>query len=127
MKQPATKRIYLAGIVTGRDYRRVTREFASAKQFLLSIGFDEVVNPCELVPPGTGWTEAMVILIPYLTTCNYIALLPGYERSNGAMCEYYFARGMENEGTLRAIIHLDTSKAKPETIQLSATCTSMAM
>ena len=104
------KRIYLAGHVTGRKYKSVHAEFASAKQFLLSQGFDEVINPCELVAPGTNWTDAMLILIPYLTTCNYMALLPGYEHSNGAMCEYYFARGMENQGTLQAIIHIDIRK-----------------
>ena len=62
------KRIYLAGHVTGRKYKSVHAEFASAKQFLLSQGFDEVINPCELVAPGTNWTDAMLILIPYLTT-----------------------------------------------------------
>jgi hypothetical protein len=41
-----------------------------------------------------------------------MALLPGYEPSNGAMCEYYFARGMENEGKLRAIIHLQIEKPR---------------
>jgi hypothetical protein len=104
------KRIYLAGRVTGKEYRGVRLQFAAAKQFLLDQGFDEVVSPVEIVPPGTGWTDAMIILLPYLATCNYMALLPGYEPSNGAMCEYYFARGMENEGKLHAIIHLQIEK-----------------
>ena len=106
------KRIYLAGRVTGKHYRTVYEEFKSAKLFLLSQGFDEVINPCEIVAPGTGWTESMMILLPYLAICNYMALLPGYKPSNGAMCEYYFACGMECEGKLRAIIHLDIKKEK---------------
>jgi hypothetical protein len=106
------KRIYIAGRVTGKEYRGVRLQFSAAKQFLLDQGFDEVVSPVEIVPPGTGWAEAMLILLPYLATCNYMALLPGYEPSNGAMCEYYFARGMENEGKLRAIIHLQIEKPR---------------
>ncbi|MFZ4707181.1 MAG: DUF4406 domain-containing protein [Bacteroidales bacterium] len=108
------KRIYLAGPVTGRHYRKVYQDFSDAKQFLLDQGFDEIVNPCELVAPGTAWPDAMLILLPYLSTCNFMALLPDYQRSNGAMCEYYFARGMENEGLLHGIIHIDMEKSKPE-------------
>lgn len=100
------KRVYLAGKVTGLNYKNAVKKFNYAKQFLLSEGFDEVVNPMELVPKGTEWADAMLILLPWLATCNYIAILPGYEDSNGAMTEYYFARGMENEGKLKAIIHL---------------------
>lgn len=101
------KRVYLAGRVTGRYYKRVYAEFAAAKQFLLDQGFDEVVNPCEIIVPGTGWTESMIILLPYLATCNFLAILPGYQRSNDAMTEYYFGLGMEKEGHLQAIIHID--------------------
>ena len=110
IKPEIYKRIYLAGQVTGREYKRVHAEFAAAKQFLLDQGFDEVINPCEIVAPGTSWTGAMGILLPYLEICNYMAILPGYERSNGAMCEYYFARGMESEGKLLAIIHITVEK-----------------
>jgi hypothetical protein len=100
------KRIYLAGRVTGKEYRGVKRDFAQAAQFLLDQGFDEVVNPLEHVPPGTNWPEAMLTLLPLLASCKYFATLPNYLLSNGAMCEYYFARGMENEGKLKAIIHI---------------------
>lgn len=106
------KRVYLAGKVTGLNYKNAVKKFENAKQFLLSEGFDEVVNPMELVPHDAGWTDAMLILLPYLATCNYIAILPGYEDSNGSMTEYYFARGMENEGKLKAIIHINI-KNKP--------------
>lgn len=99
-------RIYLAGKVTGTRMKATRKKFREAKQFLLQIGFDEVINPMELVPANTEWSEAMLVLLPYLATCNYIAILPGYMTSNGAMTEYYFARGMEDEGKLRAIIHL---------------------
>ena len=104
------KRVYLAGKVTGITYKVAKRKFAAAKQFLLSIGFDEVINPIDIVPCGTSWTESMLILLPWLATCNYIAILPGYETSNGVMSEYYFARGMEEEGKLRAIIYIEIPK-----------------
>lgn len=104
------KRIYLAGRITGRTYKAVHSEFTAAKRFLLDQGFDEVVNPCELVAPGTSWEDAMLVLLPYLAACNFMALLPGYEKSNGAMCEYWFARGMENTGSMHAIIHITIEK-----------------
>lgn len=104
------KRIYLAGRISGRNYKSVHAEFAAAKRFLLDQGFDEVINPCEIIVPGTGWTDCMLILLPYLATCNFIAILPSYQRSNGAMTEYYFSRGMENEGLMKAIIHIKMDK-----------------
>jgi hypothetical protein len=104
MRQPS--RIYLAGKVTGLNYKSAKKKFDEAKHFLLTQGFDEVVNPMEHVPKGTGWTDAMLILLPYLSQCDYIAILPGYETSNGTCTEYYFARGMESEGKMKAIIHL---------------------
>lgn len=112
------RRIYLAGLVTGRNYKSVYAEFAAAKRFLLSLGFDEVINPCELVSSDTGWTDAMLILLPYVATCNFMALLPGYAKSNGAMTEYYFGRGMENEGRMHAIIHLTIVKDDIITLQI---------
>ena len=113
--KPSIRRAYIAGRVTGAYYPRIYAEFASAKQFLLSQGYDEVINPCELVVPGTSWIDAMIILLPYLATCNYLVLLPGYETSNGAMTEYYFARGMEKDGKLNAIIHLAYKKTVEKT------------
>jgi len=100
-------RIYLAGKVTGTSIKATKQKFREAKQFLLQCGFDEVINPMEHVPANANWTEAMLILLPLLATCNYIAILPGYTTSNGAMTEYYFARGMEEEGKIRAIIHIN--------------------
>jgi hypothetical protein len=117
------KRIYLTGLVTGRNYKSVYVEFAAAKSFLLNQGFDEVINPCELVSADTGWTEAMLILLPYLATCNFMALLPGYAGSNGAMTEYYFGRGMENEGRVHAIIHLSVQTNGTFTLQIENTVT----
>lgn len=100
------KRIYLAGKVTDLSYSKAVSIFASAKEFLLSQGFDEVINPMEIIEKDTNWTDSMLILLPYLATCNYFAILPGYETSNGALTEYYFARGMENQGRMKAIIKI---------------------
>lgn len=100
------KRIYLAGKVTDMNYITTQQRFQQAKQFLLSQGFDEVINPMEIIQKDTDWTEAMLILLPYLATCNYFAILPGYQTSNGALTEYYFALGMENQGLIKAIIHI---------------------
>ena len=101
------KRIYLAGAVTWLPYNEMYRQFFQAKQFLKDQGFDEVINHCELIPRATSWTDAMLTLITYLDKCNFLALLPGYQLSNGAMCEYHYAKGMESQGKLHAIIHLN--------------------
>lgn len=89
--------------------RTTVRRFAEAEAYFESIGF-EVVNPTRLVPEGSSWADAMRICLHYLTLCNYIAMLPGWERSRGAQVEYQVAVGMEEEGSLLAIIHLQEQK-----------------
>jgi hypothetical protein len=106
-------RIYLAGRVTGLNYRTVRKRFARAEAYLISIGF-EVVNPLRIVPEGCTWTDSMRICIHYLSLCNYIALLPGWEKSRGASIEYEVAIGMEEEGKLSGIIHLQEPVAIKE-------------
>ncbi len=103
------KRIYLAGLATDCNYKRAYAEFAAAKEFVINQGVDEVIYPCELVSAGTACTEAMLTLLPYLASINFLALLPGYIGSNGAMSEYFFGREMEKEN-LPVILYLKIYK-----------------
>lgn len=111
------KRIYLAGRVTGLNYKRVRKRFMRAEAYLQSIGF-EVINPMRIVPEGSSWSDAMRICIHYLSLCNYLALLPGWEQSRGARIEYDIAVGMEDEGRMHAIIHL---QEEPQSCELAIT------
>lgn len=110
------KRIYIAGRISGLSYHAVVKQFNEAEYFLRSLGF-EVVNPVKIVPPGTGWTEAMRTCIAYLMACNYIAMLPGWKQSAGATIEYNIACGMEEEGKLVAIMHLAKEEVETDTMQ----------
>lgn len=107
------KRIYLAGRITGLNYKEVRKRFARAETYLMSLGF-EVVNPIRLVPENSSWTDSMRTCMHYLSLCNFMALLPGWERSRGASIEYQIALGMEEEGRMKAIIHLQEVKVKEE-------------
>jgi len=114
MKQ--LKRIYIAGRISGLSYPAVIKQFNEAEAFLRSLGF-EVVNPVKLIPPGTGWTEAMRTCIAYLMACNYIIMLPGWENSTRATIEYNIACGMEEEGKMVAIMHLAKEEVETDPLQ----------
>ena len=87
-------RIYIAGPMTGIPELNFPAFHAAAAQ-LRSYGH-EVVNPAEL-NPGTGktWAECMRVDIAQLVTCDAVVLLPGYERSRGAMIERDLALKLE--------------------------------
>lgn len=106
------KRIYLAGRVTGLEEKSTRKKFEMWEHYLEYLGF-EVVNPMRIVPEGSNWTDAMRICIHYLSLCNYLALIPGWEISRGARAEYEFAIGMENDGLMKAIIHLQNPEKEP--------------
>lgn len=83
------KRGYLSGPMTGiaEDNRPAFRSGARA---LRAMGF-EVVSPDELdqIVPAAGhtWAEYLSRDIPFVVSCGFAALLPGWNKSKGALLE----------------------------------------
>jgi hypothetical protein len=56
----------------------------------------EVINPAELNPDTTmSWGECMRADIAALVTCDGIQMLPGWEKSKGAVLEHHIAERLE--------------------------------
>ena len=95
-------RVYLSGPITGvRDYRR---RFAEAEARLQKAGY-RVINPAELsqgMPEGTTWEEYMLVSMAALSTADIICMLPGWERSRGAVIEKE-----SSEKALRPVVYLN--------------------
>lgn len=94
-------KLYLAGAITGnRDYKE---EFGICAQDLREAGY-EVVSPVEIDPVEHGdeihdWTPETETYRQYLRTdaaellgCDGVALIPGFEGSNGVRKEIQLAR-----------------------------------
>ena len=82
-------RIYISGPVTGLDYETAAAAFYHAEREIMSrYGSNvEVVNPVRLVAKDMDWKEAMKICLAALLDCNYIHMLPGAYKSEGARLE----------------------------------------
>lgn len=86
-----TKRMYIAGKVTGQNRTDCLMKFQAAENHARMMGF-EPVNPMKIVPEGTTWSLAMRICLKSLLTCEAIMVLPDYMDSRGATMEVEVAR-----------------------------------
>ena len=94
-QQPKRKaKIYIAGRVSGLKPEVYEKQFATVKAELEKAGH-EVINPLTDIPheDTTNWGLTIMECLPYVADCDCIALLPGWEKSNGAQIEYHFALG----------------------------------
>ena len=94
-QQPKRKaKIYIAGRVSGVKPEVYEKQFATVKAELEMAGH-EVINPLTDIEheDTTNWGLTIMECLPYVAQCDCIALLPGWEKSNGAQIEYHFARG----------------------------------
>ncbi|RMQ98466.1 hypothetical protein ALP94_04655 [Pseudomonas savastanoi pv. glycinea] len=83
------KRIYISGPMTGLPEYNFPA-FAAEAERLRGLGFD-VVNPAEINPEGGTWEECMRRDVAMLVTCDHVATLPGWDKSQGAQLEVYIA------------------------------------
>lgn len=84
------KRIYISGPMSGMPEHNFPTFNAEATR-LRGLGYD-VVNPAELNPePSKSWHDCMRTDLIELLSCDTIALLPGWQKSQGAHLEMHVA------------------------------------
>lgn len=85
--------IYLSGPMTGLPELNFPA-FAKWAAYLREQGHS-VVSPHELVPDNTkSWAECMRIDLMALLKCHAIYLLPGWDKSRGALLEHHIAHAL---------------------------------
>lgn len=84
------KRIYISGPMTGIPEWNFPAFNAEAAR-LRALGY-EVVNPVDINPdPGKAWHDCLREDIVQMLGCDTLALLPGWEMSEGANLELHIA------------------------------------
>lgn len=91
---PKYKKCYVSGPITGIENGN-KESFKNAELQLKNEGF-EVINPHELHTKEQEetftWSDFMRSDIKALCDCNFIAVLPGWEKSKGANVEVYIGQ-----------------------------------
>ena len=85
------KKIYLSGPITGvPDFKK---EFATAEMELREMGTQfGFVNPAEFpFDEKESYSNKLCYCICRLSQCDAIMMLPGWDKSDGAMAELYYA------------------------------------
>lgn len=92
------RNIYISGRITGLPLEVARARFDAAEQRLQERFPDSKIwNPMKFnqFEEGKPWQSYMQVCLAILETCDTIVLLPNYYESNGAQCEYFYARGMK--------------------------------
>ena len=86
-------KIYISGPISGLPYEEARSVFMKAENAIRSrYGASvDIINPIRLAPKNTSWSDAMRTCLAAMMDCNYIHMLPGYEKSDGARLEYTIA------------------------------------
>ena len=71
-------KVYISGPVTGHEDRNLGA-FLDAARRLAEAGYEPVL-PHSVVPEDAGWPQALL-------ACDGVAMLPGWEHSQGACVE----------------------------------------
>lgn len=90
-QEPKKERVYISGPITGYDLEERKMVFAEAERKLQVIGF-ETFNPLNnTLPFDTTHEEYMRQDLKTLLNCDVIAMLEGFENSQGARLEHVVA------------------------------------
>ena len=85
-----SKKIYIAGKVSGLPYVDLTFKFGSVEQTLKEQGYT-VINPLNIVLGGEAWEPAMKKCIAALVDCDEVFMLHDWKESPGARMEHEIA------------------------------------
>ena len=87
--------VYLSGQISGLDFEVVKDLFQNAREHLESYGYG-VVSPLDNgLPIESEWHDHMLADLRILSECEAIAMLPNWEKSEGAKIELAFAKKMQ--------------------------------
>jgi len=96
----AKKRVYISGPISGLEREEYLARFAEAERWLQGHGYD-VCNPCRLAPCRWPWLYRIIGYrltlwydVLHLLFCDYIAMLPGWMNSRGALYEFEASNDM---------------------------------
>lgn len=84
--------VYLSGKMNGLKKDEYKKKFNRAEEFYISCGFS-VINPCKIAEevekenPKASYEDYMKADLKALSGCTHIAMLDGWEDSNGAKRE----------------------------------------
>ena len=86
-------KIYLSGPISGLPYDEMKAAFSKAENAIRERygALVDIVNPTKLVNIKSEWKDAMRVCISALMECNYIHMLPGSEKNEGARLEFTIA------------------------------------
>jgi ribosomal protein S14 len=106
------KKIYIAGKVTGEDYKECYQKFAQAESAVVNLGA-QPVNPMRINKKDEDWGRAMMNCLEALLGCDTMLLLPDWEESRGAKIEHDFAQAVG----LKVIMHDTTPLIRQDSCQ----------
>lgn len=86
------KKVYIGGKMTGMTKEESQALFNRAEAALKLVGY-KVVNPWKIRVPKY-YSGQLLRSLKELAKCDAIFLLENWTDSNGAKCEYWFAKGM---------------------------------
>jgi predicted type IV restriction endonuclease len=88
------EKIQIIGKVTGLDRAECVKKFKDTQDELEAAGY-KVVNPVELIPEDSTWSDAMRMCLRELLTADAVAVHPDWNLSRGASIEYLVAVGLQ--------------------------------
>jgi hypothetical protein len=81
-----TRRVYVAGKVTGLPKEQVKTKFNQITNKLHSLGY-QVVKPVAITDEAPNWDDAMRNDIKKMLECDELHMLPDWQESRGAQLE----------------------------------------